>query len=395
MPLTRILVAHNSYQQAGGEDAVVEQETALLRRAGHEVLEYRRSNHEINKLGVWEKLTLPRRAVWAGDTRRDLRALIVREKPDVVHVHNTFFMMSPAVYWICSEMGVPVVQTLHNYRLLCPAATFFRDGHACEDCLGRTPPWPGVAHGCYRESWSQTAVVATMLTTHRMLKSWQRHVDIYIALTDFSRRKFIQGGLPKEKIVVKPNFVDPDPGMRQAVGDYALFVGRLSTEKGVRTMLRSWGNLRSIPLKVVGDGPLLDEAALFVQTHRLEAVELLGTLPRQQVLALMKGARFLVLPSEWYEGFPMTLAESFACGVPVIASRLGAMKEIVEDGCTGLHFTPADPHDLAEKVNWACARPERLEEMGRQARAEYEAKYNPDQNYQMLMNIYRQVCGRN
>lgn len=391
MPLTRILVAHNSYQQAGGEDAVVEQETALLRREGHEVLEYRRSNDEINKLGVWEKLTLPRRIIWACDTRQDLKKLTVRERPDVVHFHNTFFVMSPAAYWGCREIGVPVVQTLHNYRLVCPAATFFRDGHVCEDCLGRTPPWPGVAHGCYRESRSQTAVVATMLTMHRWLKTWQEQVDIYIALTEFSRSKFIQGGLPEEKIVVKPNFLHPDPGMRQAMGDYALFVGRLSAEKGVRMLLRSWDNLRSIPLKVVGDGPLLDEMASFVQTHRLEAVDLLGRLPHHEILTLMKGARFLVLPSEWYEGFPMTLTEAFACGVPVIVSRLGAMTQIVEDGRTGLQFAPSDPEDLAAKVEWAWTHPEQMEVMGREARTEYEAKYTADRNYRMLTDIYQRA----
>lgn len=300
-------------------------------------------------------------------------------------------LVSPSAYYASQEAGVPVVQTLHNYRLVCPAATFFRDGHVCEDCLGKTPPWPGVMHACYRGSRSQTAVVAAMLTVHRALKTWREQVDCYITMTDFTRRKLIAGGLPAEKVAVKPNFVHPDPGMKDGHGCYALFVGRLSPEKGLRTLLQAWQGIRDIPLKIVGDGPLLDEVRSVMQAQQLRGVEVLGTRTRQEVMDLMHGASFLVFPSEWYECFPVTLAEAFACGLPVVASSLGVMAEIVEDGRTGLHFKPGDPEDLAAKVEWAWGHPCEMTVMGREARHEYEQKYTAERNYQQLTEVYQMV----
>jgi glycosyltransferase involved in cell wall biosynthesis len=213
-------------------------------------------------------------------------------------------------------------------------------------------------------------------------------VDVYVVFSEFSRKKFIQGGLPADRIVVKPNFVYPDPGGREDGGNYALFVGRLSVEKGVRTLLRAWHNLRDIPIRIVGDGPLLEETTVSVLPVGSDAIDLLGRRSNREAIDLMKGARFLVFPSEWYEGFPVTLVEAFACGLPVIASCLGAMNEIVEDRRTGLHFNPGDPDDLAAKVAWLWSHPAEAEKMGREARAEFEAKYTAERNYKMLMEIY-------
>ncbi len=389
-----VIVVHNSYQQPGGEDEVVEQEIALLRSAGHEVIEYRRTNNEINEFGLMRKVTLPMRVLWARDSKQDLEKLILKARPDVVHFHNTFMLISPSAYYACSEAAVPVVQTLHNYRLLCPAATFLRDGKVCEDCLGRTPPWPGVLHACYRESRLQTATTGAMLTLHRWLKTWHDKVDIYIALTEFARRKFIEGGLPEEKVVVKPNFINLDPGIREGNGDYAIFVGRLSPEKGVRTLLEAWKHLERIPLKIVGDGPLMGKVQAFVRTEKLECVEVLGRCDRDKVFALIKGAQFLVFPSEWYETFGNVAIEAFACGVPVIASRLGAMAEIVKDRTTGLHFKAGDVEDLANKVEWLRSHPTETERMGREARAEYVSKFAVERNYQMLIKIYETAMNR-
>ena len=331
---------------------------------------------------------------WSRPTRYHLLEMLRDARPNVAHFHNTFPLISPSAYSACREVRVPVVQTLHNYRLLCPAATFFRDGHVCEECLGKTPPWPGVMHGCYRGSRSQTAVVAAMLTTHRCLQTWKKQVDMYIALTEFSRRKFIEGGIPSDKIVFKPNFVHPDPGATESKGRYALFVGRLSREKGLLTLLRAWQYLKKIPLKIAGDGPLMGEVQGFVRKQKLSNVELLGWCTREEVLRLMKGALFLVFPSEWYEGFALTIVEAFACGVPVIASRMGAMAEIVEDDRTGLHFTPEDPEDLAAKFEWAWAHPKQMMVMGREARAQYKQKYSAERNYQRLMEIYQMAIER-
>ncbi|HWP83576.1 MAG TPA: glycosyltransferase family 4 protein [Terriglobia bacterium] len=387
----RILTVHNRYQAPGGEDVVFRNEWEILAAAGHSVQGYVRDNREI-ACGVYARMRLTACTVWSQQSRRALQALLRQDQPDIAHFHNTFPLISPSAYYACQQAGVPVVQTLHNYRLLCPAATFFRVGCVCEQCV-ECGLWQGVRHNCYRNSLAATAAVATMLAVHRGMRTWSEQVNVYIALTEFARRKFIEGGLPAEKIVVKPNFVHPDPGPREEISDYALFVGRLAPEKGVRTLLSAWRLLRSrIPLCIVGNGSLRPEPE--DRATELCAPIFLGHLSREQTMQTIKGARLLVFPSEWYECFPLTLVEAFACGVPVIASRLGAMEEIVADGRTGLHFTPGDPEDLAAKVEWAWTHPAAMAEMGRAARAEYEAKYTAARNYQMLMEIYRGVTKR-
>jgi glycosyltransferase involved in cell wall biosynthesis len=387
----RILLVHNSYQQPGGEDVVFEQERLLLERAGHHVMAYCRSNWETGDYSGLKKLDLARNTIWSKDTRKRFHSLLLEEKPDLVHVHNTFVMVSPSIYSICHEVGVPVVQTLHNYRLFCPAGTFFRDGHICEDCVEHSL-WRAVRHRCYHDSFSATATVALMLAVHRRRQTWIRDVDCYIALTEFARNKVVEAGLPANKVFVKPNFVDPDPNTRENGGDYALFVGRLSPEKRVSTLLTAWARLRNrIPLVIIGDGPQRAQLEREALDHALSSVRFHGQLPREQTLAAMHTARFLVFSSELYENFPVTIAESFACGVPVICSRLGGMQEIVEDGRTGLHFTAGDADDLAAKVDWAWNHPEHMHSMGKEARHEYEAKYSAEKNYPLLMNIYERV----
>ena len=389
----RILLVHNSYQQPGGEDVVFDQERQLLERAGHRVVTYCRTNWEINRYSGLRRSALVGHMIWARDARLEIAGLIRREKPDLAHIHNTFLMISPSIYSACQEAGVPVVQTLHNYRLLCPAAILFRDGLTCEECLEHSL-WRATRHRCYRHSRVVTSAVAFMLAVHRWRRTWAQGVNCFIVLSEFSRRKFIEGGTLAEKIAVKPNFVSSDPGYRAGSGEYALFIGRLSPEKRVVTLLAAWQLLQTpIPLRIIGggcEGELLDTSA---KRAALSDVRFLGQLPRGEVMAALKHAAFLVFTSEWYENFPMTIAEAFACGVPVICSRLGAMQEIVADGRTGLHFTPGDPQDLAAKVEWAWTHPKELVAMGRAARAEYEAKFTAERNYKMLMEIYGKVLG--
>ena len=387
-----ILVVHNFYQQPGGEDRVLRAETDLLRDAGHSVVQYVRHNREMGSLHGAGILRAGVDTIWAKRSFCELSNLLRAEKPEVAHFHNTLPLVSPAAYYACAEAGVPVVQTLHNYRLLCPGAYFLRDGRVCEECLGRSVPWPGVVHGCYRESRAATAAVATMLALHRAMKTWREKVGVYIALSEFARKKFIEGGLPEERIVVKPNFVDPDPGLKRGAGEYALYVGRLSVEKGLRVLLGAWGRLRGrIPLRIAGDGPLKEEIAAEIKTRGLSSVELLGRLAHSEIVSHMQGARFLVLPSVCYENFPLAVAEAFACGLPVIASRLGSMTEIVADGDTGLHVTPGDSAELAAKADWAWRNPGKLQELGKAGRQEYLSKYRPEQNYKRLMEIFERA----
>jgi glycosyltransferase involved in cell wall biosynthesis len=382
-----IIFVHNYYQQPGGEDSVYAAEASLIESRGHRVERYTVHNDLIRRKNP---IVVAGATLWNMSTYRELRSIYRRAKPQVVHFHNTFPLVSPAAYYAAKAEGVSVVQTLHNYRLLCPNALFFRGGSVCEDCLGRFVPWPGVVHRCYRGSFAASSAVVSMLTVHRALGTWSHMVDVYIALTEFAKRKFIEAGLPAEKIVVKPNFVYPDPGVGEGKGGYALFVGRLSTEKGLDTLLAAWERVgEKLPLRIVGDGPLtgkVSEAA-----RRLKGVEWLGRRPREEVLALMKDASFLIFPSVCYEGFPMTIAEAYAVGLPVLASNLGGMSSLVDSGRTGFHFRPGDPEDLVAKVEWALSHPEELAAMRKESRAEYEAKYTAERNYQMLMDIYEKA----
>src|SRR5918999_951602 len=289
----KVLAVHNRYQQPGGEDQVFLAETALLESYGHSVVRY--STHN-DRVAAMNRLALAGNTLWNSSTYQELRTLIRQERPHVVHFHNTFPLVSPAGYYAAKAEGVPVVQTLHNYRLLCPNALFFRDGRVCDDCMGKVVPWPGVVHKCYRGSRAASGLVTAMLTTHRVLRTWIRMVDVYVALTEFAQRKFAEGGLPAGKIVVKPNFVYPDPGPGEGRGAYALFVGRLSPEKGVGTLLAAWERLeRRIPLKVVGDGPLREQAV--EAANRYPCVEFLEHRPADEVHALLNEPTMLVFPS--------------------------------------------------------------------------------------------------
>ena len=388
----RVLLVHNYYLEAGGEDAVFKAESELLKKKRYTIVAYTDHNKRLKNAKFFKIAT---NAIWSRETYLKIHNLIRGKKPEVAHFHNTFLRISPAAYYACKEAGIPVVQTLHNYRLICPGALLFRKGRVCEKCVGKFIPWPGVVYGCWRNSRAGTALVATMLVVHRLLKTWTEKVDVYIALTEFARKKFIEGGLPAEKIVVKPNFVYPDPGPKDfRAGDYALFVGRLSPEKGLFTLLKAWRKVKNIPLKLAGDGPLRENLENFLVRNDLGGkVEFLGRRPREEVIQLMHRARFLVFPAEVYENFPMSIAEAFATGLPVIASRLGAMVELVDEGRTGLLFEAGNPEDLAAKVEWAWTHPQEMAEMGREARREYEAKYTAERNYEMLMEIYRRVRG--
>ena len=380
----KVLLIHNYYQQAGGEDGVFLEEADLLEAHGHEVTRYQLHNDQI---ATMKRAVLVEKTIWNRSAYRDLEHLIGRTRPDVTHFHNTFPLVSPAGYYAAKAAGLPVIQTLHNYRLLCPNALFYRNGGPCEDCLGKTVTWPGVIHGCYRGSSAASAVVTAMLSAHRAAGTWTRAVDKYVVLTEFARRKFVDGGLPTGKVVVKPNFVRTDPGVGAGRGGYALFVGRLSPEKGVNTLLEAWSRFgKSIPLKVAGDGPL--EGRVAAAAKKVTGLEYLGHKRVEEVRMLMKGAKMLVFPSEWYETFGRVAAEAFAAGTPVVASDIGAVAEIVDDGRTGLRFRPGDARHLAAQVERMLSYPREYARMRREARAEYESEYTAERNYEMLMSIY-------
>jgi glycosyltransferase involved in cell wall biosynthesis len=383
----RILSIHNSYQIRGGEDESCSLEEQLLREMGHEVDRYEETNDRVESLPNWQ---IAARTIWSQEAYQVVKHRLQDQRFDLIHVQNFFPLISPSVYYAARDVGVPVVQTLRNYRLLCPNALFFRDGQICEDCLGQPIPYPGIIHRCYRNNRAASAVTAAMLTTHRAIGTWNNLVDVYIALTHFSREKLIQGGVPAQKIVVKPNFVHPDPGVGTGKGGYALYVGRLSVEKGLDTLLAAWEQIGDrIPLKIVGDGPLAD--MVINAREKLPKVEWLGRRSMPEVHALMGEASLLIFPSKWYETFGRVAVEAFAKGTPVIAAKIGAIAELVDHGRTGLHFQPGQAQDLANWVDWAMTHPIELSKMRQEARIEFESKYTATENYQQLISIYERI----
>jgi glycosyltransferase involved in cell wall biosynthesis len=390
-----VLMVHCYYRDLGGENLSFEAEASLLRQSGRRIHVYTRSNREIDGLGTFGRARAAARTVWADDAYRAVDAIVRRERPQVAHFQNTFPLISPSVYHACRRHGVAVVQALRNYRLTCVNGLLFRDGRVCEDCLGRTIPWPGVLHACYRSSVTQSGVAAGMIATHNVLGTWARDVDAYVVPSEFSRSKYVQAGLSAEKVFVKPNFVYPDPGPNSGPGRYALFAGRLASEKGILTVLEAWRRVGDIPLRIVGDGPLTGDVRRAIASMGLSPnVQLVGHLPPEGVIEEMRGARVAIFPSEWYETFGRVAAEAFACGVPVIASRIGAMAEVVVDRQTGRLFSPADPEDLAAKVAWAWEHPTDLQQLSRQARLEFERRFTAAHNLELLDRLYETAIAR-
>jgi glycosyltransferase involved in cell wall biosynthesis len=382
----RILLAHNFYKQPGGEDVVFNNEGELLRTGGHVVEKLIVASDGIT--GPWTKIRVAVQTAYSAEGGKLMAQILRSFRPDVVHIHNFFPLLTPAVYDACQAAGVPVVQTLHNYRLLCASAHLYRNARPCEDCIGASP-YQAVLHSCYRGSRVGSMAVARMIDFHRRHDTWNTRVDRFIALTEFARSRFLAAGIRAERMTVKPNFV-PDPGLPDEMADIrrtgALFVGRLSPEKGIAILLAAWQRLQE-PLVIAGDGPM----RLEVERIAGQGVEYRGHLSAHAAQQAMRAAAFLIMPSEWYETFGMVIAEAYANSLPVIASRLGAMAELIEDCVTGLHFTAGDANDLAQKVEWAAAHPQEMRAMGRRARQVYETKYTPEVNYRRLIAIYEAV----
>ncbi len=387
MTKIKILQVHEYYIQPGGEDTIFESEVALLQQHGHPVVSYFERN---TRTAAMPRASLALQTVWSWESYHKLLDVLQQEKPDVAHFHNTFPLISPSAYYACRKAGVPVIQSLHNPRLICPVSTLYRNGKTCTDCLGKTPPYPSVLHGCYHHSRAQTSVIATLLTTHRLIGTWKKLVDNYTVATDFFRRMFIRAGLPEKKIYYKPLFVVPaiPPRDSHTAGDYALYVGRLAPEKGIHTLLAAWQKTQ-IPLKIRGSGDLESQVRKLIDQSQSENIEIIGRLSKVELDRLISRARFLIWPSEgYYETFGFVAVESYSLGVPVIGSRTGVNAEIVRDGITGLHFTAGDPEDLANKMRWAWEHTEEMIKQGQNARDEYEAKYTAAKNYDMLLNLY-------
>ena len=383
-------MCHNYYQQPGGEDQIFHDELALLEANGHEVFRFDLHNDTIRQRSGF---AVACDAVWNHKVYRQIEHIVSENAIQIAHFHNTFPLISPAAYYAARRAGAAVVQTLHNYRLMCPGATLCRDEQSCSKCVGKVFPWPAVWHRCYRRSHSASAVIMSMIGVHHLRKTWHNAVTQYIVATDGARQRFAEGGFPKERIMIKPNFVHPDPGPGTGDGGYAVFVGRLAREKGIDVLLRAWslvpGNQR---LLVLGDGPLGEEVRVAAESDK--RIEWLGWQPTSKVLDIVGHATCLIMPSVWIEGLPKTLLEASAKGTPAIASRLGAMAEVIHDEHTGLLFTPGAPDELAAKVGYLMSDTSRLNRMRQAVRAEYEKHYTAIENYRLLSEVYESALRR-
>jgi glycosyltransferase involved in cell wall biosynthesis len=382
----RILLGHTFYRSEfpSGEDAVYRNERELIERAGHEVIPFERHNDDIGE-SFGARARTAAAAVWSTRTERDLAALIAQQRPDVAHFHNTFPQISPSAYRTCTRLGVPVVQTLHNYRLICPGALLMREGRPCEQCIDGSL-LNAIAHSCYRDSKLASATVVTMLAANRALGTYRNAVDCYIALTEFARERFIRAGLPADRLTVRPNFLSEPPAPGAGDGNYALYVGRLSAEKGVRTLVAAWDRITELPLKILGDGILRAELEAHVRS-RGSRVEFLGFAPRSEVYEAIRAATLQIIPSECYEGFPVTVLEALAAGTPLAVSAIGALNTVVAEA-SGTKFPAGDPAALADAVKRLLATPGALERARAFNREHYDAHYSQARAIDSLIGIY-------
>lgn len=386
----KVLLGHNYYRSSApsGEDAVFDNERGLLLSKGIEIIPFTKHNDDIDESSLGNRISLALSSAWSKQTYAEISLLIKNTKPDIAHFHNTFPQISPSAYAACQDLDVPVIQTLHNYRFICPGALLQRNGKPCEDCVGSTL-LPALIHRCYRDSVSATAAQVWSLTYNRLRNSYAKLVDRYIALTEFAGSRLQAGGLPGDRFSIKPNFLPNPPPPGNGGGGYAVYVGRLSSEKGVETLLRAWRNLPNIPLKVLGDGPLRQQLEASAKAHNLP-IEFLGYRGRQEILDIVRDAVMQIVPSEWYEGFPMVILEAYACGTPVIASRIGSLDEIIIEGMTGEKFSPRDAEGLSNCVN-DILNSGKLGLMRKQVRERFDSLYTGEQNFLQLKTIYDSV----
>jgi len=389
----KILIIHNSYLERGGEDEVVESEAKLLQEHGHKIIFYRRSNKEIDNLSIVAKISLLTKGIiWSESVYNEIKALIKRERPDIAHVHNIFVRISPSVYFALNEENIPVVQTLHNYRLVCPKSILYRNGRVCDDCSD-SQFLPAIIHRCWKESFFPTLALARALRVHFRRRTFQNKVGAYIVMSRFSKNRFIKAGLPEDKIFIKPNFVELNTPKKHNNSNFCLFVGRLVDYKGIEFLVEIFKRLKDYKLKVIGDGPLIEK--LKAEVHETPNIELLGRMTHNRTIEYMRRTYLLIFPSKCYESTPRTIVEAFACGTPVLVSDRGFLGDKIDKKGAGLSFKAQDSDDFTLKIKSVLKNKRLLEQMGENALRLYRQKYTPDINYNILMGIYNKLLTNN
>ena len=387
----KILIVHNFYKLPGGEDTVVRNEKRMLESHGHRVILYTRDNKELDNMSRVKKLLLPFCSVFNMRTFFDVRRILKKEKPDVVHVHNTLALVSPAVYYAAFSAGIPVVQTVHNFRLLCPGASFFRNGHVCEECVSKGLMC-SVKHKCYRNNTLQTLASAFTLMIHRAFGTYKKLN--YICLTPFNKEKLLKlKGVEEDKVYVKPNFVYEGSNDHTDRKGF-IYMGRLEKEKGLDILMKAWGILgkNGPELSICGTGELEERCKRFAEKHALNNVKILGHIDYDELLKRCSKSVFLIFPSVWYEGFGMTIIEAYSLGVPVIAGDFGNGGSLVKEGKTGFKYKYNSPEALADTVRKAeSLSDDSREVLSKLAYKEYKDYYCEEANYKKLLEIYSSV----
>ena len=384
----KILFIHNTYQQRGGEDVIFENESELMESHGHSVERLLFDNHQIKT--SLDKFLTGVKSLYNFESAKLVEAVIKNFSPDLIHIHNLFPIASPSILYVADKYKIPVVLSIHNYRLICPSATLLHNGKIYEKSIHSIFPLDAIVKGVYRGSKIQTASAVLMTGTHKLLGTWKNKVTRYIVMSQFAKNKFLDSSLnvAEEKWSIKPNF-SPDMG----VGDTArensfLFIGRLTAEKGIETLLEA-ARITGFKLEILGDGPMREVVENYASQH--QNIVYAGFKQKQEIIQALKKCKALLFPSVWYEGFPMTILEAFSVGTPVISSKLGAMVEMIEDQVNGLHVKPGDVEDLVEKMRLLTTQPDLARILGKNARCTYEDKYAPEKNYEQLLAIYVQV----
>jgi len=383
----KILFIHNKYKQFGGEDVAVEMETSILIEKGHAVRTVFFDNMPIR--GSLSKIKSAFQSVYNFSSARKISKIILEFKPDIIHIHNLFFIASPSVLYAASKHKIPVVLTLHNYRLICSNALLVRKNQVCELCIHKKFPMYGIKYKCYKNSAIETALVTFITGIHKSISTWKQKVTTYIVSNEFSRSRLLNSSLqlPADKIVAKSNFVaDPGEGLASDREDFFLFAGRIAKEKGVHVLLEAFARLPDRKIIIIGDGP--EKEFLQNEFGSYNNIHFSGQLDRTAVLETMKKCKAFICPSIWYEVTPFTNFEAFATGTPVIASRLGSMIDTIRDGYDGLHFTAGDANDLRQKVELFIQQTEKNSDYYRNARRSYLETYQPDVHYRAIMKIY-------
>jgi glycosyltransferase involved in cell wall biosynthesis len=384
----KVLLAHNFYRSSApsGEDSVYQNEKAMLQKR-FDVITFERYNDDIDDSSIAKKIKLALNGAWSNATYNQLTALIRSTQPDIAHFHNTFPQISPSAFAACQDNHIPVVQTLHNYRFICPNALLLRNDKPCEKCIHGSLLW-SLKYRCYRDSLLATGAQAWTIASNRWRGTYVNNVNRYIALTSFAADKLMLGGLPENRIEVKPNFLPFVPAMGKGEGNYAVYVGRLSEEKGVKTLIHTWKNFSDLPLKILGDGPLRPYLEQFVHQNQL-SVEFLGYCSKDKIIECVGNAIFQIIPSNWYEGFPMVALEAYACGTPLIVSRIGSLDEIVKDDVTGVKFEPGNVTDLTHCIHKLLSNNKLIADMRVQARKLFLNHFTEEKNLEIIEKIYK------